>query len=237
LAAVRILRRSRVDMPGDGEGKVRFGRALKISALSLAGLAAVQTAYFALVCAAQPDPLFKPDVAVVYGGDIESSRYGISLARSLGCPLYLSETLWKLVGLKPEIKALGSSVSIEPRALTTDQNARYAAPFIRQKGFRNIALVCAWHHEPRALFLARLYLIGSGVRVRPYPYDPTPPHFLGKPIFWVQMVKFWGSLGRVALHWVGIDNWPRPQLIGPTDRYDASDYRSKDLEELRKYRP
>ncbi len=216
---------------------MRWGRAIKVSAVALAGLAAVQTVYFALVCEAKPDPLFKPDLVVVYGGDLESSRYGISLARSLGCPLYLSETLWKLVVLKREIRALGSSVYIESRALTTDQNARYAAPFIRQKGFRKIALVCAWHHEPRALFLARLYLIGSGARVVTRPYDSSPPHFLEKPIFWVQMVKFWGSLGRVALDWVGIDNWPRPQLIGPRDSYDASEYRSKDLEELKKYRP
>jgi len=190
-----------------------FPKWMKISFMAVGALWTLQIAYFLRVCGKRPDPAFQPDLVVVYGGEIPSSRFGLDLAKTLGCPIYISEATWKLVPFKTEITVMGNSATIDPRALTTDQNARYAALFIRQGGYKRVALVCAWHHEPRALFLTRLYLLGSGVRVEPYPNEPSPAFYWARELFWLQWVKLWGSLARVALEWVGVRDWPAPQLI------------------------
>ncbi len=101
----------------------------------------------------------------------------------------------------------------DPRALTTDQNARYSAPFIRQKGCRRVLLVTGWDHLPRALFLTRFYLMGSGVTVIPCANSPAPKDWWRYPETRVQLFKFWGSLGRIILHEIGINDWPTPEWM------------------------
>ncbi len=99
-------------------------------------------------------------------------------------------------------------MTYDPTARTTDQNARNSAAFIRKGGYKRVALVCSWDHGPRALFLARLYLLGSGVQINLYPDEPVPNRYWMTRDFWIQMFRFWGSLGRVGLHLFGIDDWP-----------------------------
>lgn len=101
-----------------------------------------------------------------------------------------------------------SRIILETRSWTTDQNARYSAPLIKQTGMKEIVLALPWYHLPRALFLTRYYLWGSGISVEAYASTPLPPGWFLNHWFWIEWVKFWGSLGRIGLSWFGIDNWP-----------------------------
>jgi hypothetical protein len=97
---------------------------------------------------------------------------------------------------------------IESEARTTDQNARYSAPMIRDSGAKQMLLVLPWYQMPRALFLTRFYLWGSGVKVTPYLISPPPKNWVLDNHFLWELVKFWGSLARIGLSWVGIEDWP-----------------------------
>jgi uncharacterized SAM-binding protein YcdF (DUF218 family) len=188
---------------------------MKLLKWLLAGSAAIliiQFAFFFSVCARNPGPE-KPDLVVVYGGLTRSSLHGLELAKAFDCPIYFSESVQTVHTLQKALPALSVPVTIDPRARTTDQNARYAAPFIRNGGYKRVALVCAWHHMPRALFLARLYLLGSGMKVVPYPNETSPERFWAKRNFWRQFLMLWGSLLRVGLHCFGVDDWPQTQLL------------------------
>lgn len=187
-------------------------KSLKCLFAFLAVVFTLQVGYFASIYAGKPGPE-KPDLVVVYGGLPRSSQHGLELAHEFNCPVYFSESVQTVHTQMNPISDPKLSITIDPSARTTDQNARYAAPFIRDGGFKRVALVCAWHHEPRALFLARLYLLGSSVHVEPYPNESAPERFWMERDFWLQIIKFWGSLGRVVLNWFGINNWPHPQLI------------------------
>lgn len=101
---------------------------------------------------------------------------------------------------------LDGRLIIEDRAKTTDQNARYSAPLLRQARVEKVVLALPWYHLPRALFLTRFYLWGSGISVEPFATIPLPRHWIFNFVFEGELVKFWGSLGRVALTWVGIGN-------------------------------
>lgn len=109
---------------------------------------------------------------------------------------------------------------IESEARTTDQNARYSAPLIKASGVKTVLLALPWYQMPRAVFLTRLYLWGSGVQVTPYLLNPLPERWYLDRFFLWEMVKFWGSLGRVTLSWVGIEDWPPHFGYGKFDRFD-----------------
>jgi uncharacterized SAM-binding protein YcdF (DUF218 family) len=151
------------------------------------------------------------DLVLLYGG---SGRvdHAMDLAEKARTPLYISgddyETREAL-----EVMPKGFPIVSDPRANTTDQNARYSIPYILQKGYRRVVLVTPWMHLPRALFLTRFYLIGSDVSIIPYADEPAPRNWWDYKEAWVQLFKFWGSLGRIILHWVGINNWPPPEWV------------------------
>ncbi len=178
----------------------------------LAAVLIAQFVYLAVIYSEKPS-LEKPDLVVVYSGINKTSLHCLELARQFNCPIYFSENIQIIRSIIDPLAVENIPMTIDPRARTTDQNARYAAPFIRKGSYRHVALVCAWFHEPRALFLTRLYLLGSGAKVAPYPNEPTPEGFWTKREFWLEVIKFWGSLMRVVLHWFGIDNWPHPELL------------------------
>ncbi len=98
---------------------------------------------------------------------------------------------------------------VEGRARTTDQNARYSAPLIRTSGANSVVLLRPWFHLPRALFLTRFYLRGSGIQVTPVSLDRLPADWWLRKEFWFEMIKFWGSLFRVGLAGFGIEEWPQ----------------------------
>ena len=99
------------------------------------------------------------------------------------------------------------------QAVTTDGNARFSAPLLKQLGVKSAALVTSWYHMPRALFLLRWYLAFSPVKVRPYASDFSPGRPWQEVFFQAEYFKFWGSIFRVVLHAVGVDDWP-PNAAG-----------------------
>ena len=71
-------------------------------------------------------------------------------------------------------------------------------------------LVTSWYHLPRAYFLTRLYSFGAGIAWDYVGAEPNPPGWWKRPEFRSELVRFWGSIGRVCLAMVGVNNWPRP---------------------------
>jgi uncharacterized SAM-binding protein YcdF (DUF218 family) len=45
----------------------------------------------------------------------------------------------------------------------------------------------------------------SGISVEPYFYEPIPQNYWAHPVYWGELIRFWGSLGRVALAAVGFE--------------------------------
>ncbi len=153
------------------------------------------------------------DLVLLYTGT-SNRKEGIDLALAGHTPLFESGAIEFGQNLFETQKIMGTLPFIDdPRAQTTDQNARYTAPFIREKGYHRVLLLTGWDHLPRALFLTRFYLMGSGVTVIPYANHPPPKDWWRHSRAWIQLFKFWGSLGRIVLHEVGIDNWPPPEWM------------------------
>jgi uncharacterized SAM-binding protein YcdF (DUF218 family) len=146
----------------------------------------------------------KPGVVVVFGGRTNRAPEAIRVARAAGCTqLIISDTeqeweaLQPLLKRKPEMK-----VQLDYHAKTTDANARNTSWMVKKLGVKSIILVTSWYHMPRALFLMRLYLAGSGVKVTPVAAEKLPGHFWAVDLFWLEIVKFWGSLIRGLWHYL-----------------------------------
>lgn len=173
-------------------------------------LVSVEAAYYAAVY--RGSSILPPETGLVLvysGGD---DRTGIARHWPEGRekPLYLFSGWDYSHGLLEKRLHLGDRMLVEDKARTTDQNARYCAPVLKKAGVHSIVLALPWYHLPRALFLTRFYLLGAGVTVQPFATSPLPPHWWLNRNFYVELAKFWGSLGRIALSWVGVENWPRP---------------------------
>lgn len=147
------------------------------------------------------------DLVLTYSGD-GSMETSLALALSKDKPLFVSIAPWEPKPFQGHSPADLKMVYIDATAATTDQNARRAASFIHQKGYKRVVLDVGWFHMPRALFLTRLYLLGSGVVVIPCSRTPAPPCWWAKPIFLLELYKFWGSIGRVILAFCGWENGP-----------------------------
>jgi uncharacterized SAM-binding protein YcdF (DUF218 family) len=152
-----------------------------------------------------PDPV---DLVLVYSGDEDRASLAQQWSGPKG-PLFLfsgfdySQTaLDKEMGLGPD------RINVEDRAKTTDQNARFSAPMLRRLGVHSVLLALPWYHLPRALFLTQFYLIGSGITVTPFATEPVPEHWWATSHFHTELLKFWGSIFRIGLSWIGIDDWP-----------------------------
>ncbi len=85
-------------------------------------------------------------------------------------------------------------------SLIPDGDARYAAETLKKLKVQRAILVTSWYHLPRSAFLLRLYLAFSGIRIETATSDIPPDYARDQRIFQMELVKFWGSLGRVALH-------------------------------------
>lgn len=185
-----------------------------LAVLFLLLIPTTQFTYFYYVfhhCLAIPDHV---EMVLIYSGSEDRIGKNLDWAKGKGGPLFLcsgwdfsKSSLVNSFDLEP------TRMLVEDKALTTDQNARYCAPLIRDYKPCRIALALPWFHLPRALFLTRYYLRGTGITVIPYATISLPDRWWASPRFHLEVVKFWGSLGRVALAWVRIENWPKPQLI------------------------
>ncbi len=186
---------------------MKLWRFLKRILVYLAIIFIIQFVYFASIYSCKSTSE-KSDLVMVYGSPISSYMRGLELARQFHCPLYFSEDTPTIRNLIDSIAEKNVLITFDPSARTTDQNARNSAAFIQKGRYKRVALVCYWDHAPRALFLAHLYLLGSGVQIDLYPDEPVPNRYWMTRDFWIQMFRFWGSLARVGLHVVGIDDWP-----------------------------
>jgi uncharacterized SAM-binding protein YcdF (DUF218 family) len=194
--------------------------------LGLCALSAVasECLYFHLVYRDQTDVLPACDAVLVYGGAYNRSVQGLALANRLKVPVFIAEAFG---GPKDVEKKIGPSrveVTVDHFSVTTDQNARNAVQFLKKGGYRKALLVTSWFHMPRSLFLTRLYLLGAtgnsprssgdakketalgmGFKVEPYFFEPVPENYWAHPVYWGELIRFWGSLGRVALAAVGFE--------------------------------
>ncbi len=159
---------------------------------------AAEALYFSLTYRSlQPVPPAQFELVLKYT-DSGSLKFALALAESSHKPIFISRAPWEGTLVYRKIpKSL--KVTIDSSGRTTDANARHSAAFIRANGFKRVLLVTAWFHEPRALFLTRFYLGGSGVSVTACSSEPVPAGWWRRGEFWAEIFKFWGSLGRVIL--------------------------------------
>ena len=68
--------------------------------------------------------------------------------------------------------------------------------------FKRISAFPSRYHMPRALFLTRLYLLGTTVKVYPFSSDSPNPQMWNSRVFWREYLKFWGSIYRIKAAWV-----------------------------------
>lgn len=149
------------------------------------------------------------DLVIAYGGDAWVPPYAAKLASTLQKPLYVSDSPWDAVKDWESIPIeLHANVVINTQANTTDQNARHSVLFMKQNGFKHALLVTSWDHAPRALFLTRLYMLGTGLSVESHPSEAAPVNWWIYRAAWIQLKKFWGSLGRVGLYAIGFETGP-----------------------------
>jgi hypothetical protein len=147
------------------------------------------------------------DLVLTYS-DASSMDAALQMAHSHHKPLYVSQAAWEVLPFRGKPVSELAQVHMDQTSSTTDQNARHAAPYIKQMGYKRVLLDVAWFHVPRALFLTRLYLLGSGVKVIPCMKTPPPENWWSHPMFRRELFKFWGSLGRVILAFFGWETGP-----------------------------
>jgi uncharacterized SAM-binding protein YcdF (DUF218 family) len=170
-----------------------------------AGLVFLQASYYLWVFQDVSRPA-SPNCGgvLVYGGEAWRFPAALQRARALQVPLYMTGAPMEIAQAKGEISPGPADVQFDSQAYTTDQNARHAAAYLKSGGFHHVELVTSWFHEPRALFLTRLYLLGTGIKVEPYWPEPIPGNWWKEKLFWVEWIKGWGSLARVLLYQVGV---------------------------------
>jgi len=171
------------------------------------GLVLPEMAYYAGVFDDLPTQLPAADLVLVYSGGEDRLSVVQQLDGEGKSPKilfsgwdYTRARLERVLAWDP------ARMLVEDRSRTTDQNARFCAPIIRGTGAKKVVLALPWYHLPRALFLTRYYLLDSGITVTPYATTPLPPHWWSRKNYYLELLKFWGSLGRIALSWVGFEN-------------------------------
>lgn len=191
--------------------RIPLRRILPAFLIPIPCLLLAQFLYFCHIHRLPQEPPSGVRLVLVYSGTSDRLSNGLDWAKgepSVGILCsgwdYSAESLEKITGLD------SSRFILEDRARTTDQNARYCSYFVEATGEKRAALALPWYHLPRATFLTRYYLMGSGIEVIPYATTPAPEKWWREDIFWMEMMKFWGSLARVVLAWFGVEDWPKP---------------------------
>jgi uncharacterized SAM-binding protein YcdF (DUF218 family) len=192
--------------------KSKYLRRLILGVLVLVALALSVQLYWVDACLRECLVPPSADAVVVFSGDVERIRSGVELVRTTGARyLVVSREQRRLVEgvIRQEGGLPGVDLFVDDSyATTTDGNARYAAPLLRDFSVQDAALVTDWYHMPRALFLLKVYLGGSAIHLHPYPSRAIPEHPWEDSALQLECFKMWGSVLRVALHKVGVDDWP-----------------------------
>jgi hypothetical protein len=183
----------------------RMGLALPFFLFLIIGLQSFS--FLSLILTTGTDPGEDFDLVIAYS-ELTTMRPALDLALFRRKPIYISQGAWEANPFPHLPKADQALVHIDSSAATTDQNARHAAAFIRRGGYKKVALDVEWYHMPRALFLTRLYLMGSGVKVIPCVKTPLPAQWWEMRLFHIEFYKFWGSIFRVILAFLGWEGGP-----------------------------
>jgi uncharacterized SAM-binding protein YcdF (DUF218 family) len=161
------------------------------------------------------------DLIVVFGGAHARTLKGYDLANQ-GLAPYIIISPSSIKGLKHFDETYRSKSQyknlIEDRADTTFQNALFVAELSRMHGVRSAILVTDDYHMPRSLFLLKLLLAGSGVKVRPcaieigrFGHNPLAWQYLNKKRVYNEMVELWGSVAEMV-HYSMIGRLPAKEL-------------------------
>ena len=125
----------------------------------------------------------RADVIVALSGDTNGAR--ASMAATLYRGGYAPLVLFSGASLDPdsvssaelmarEAQALGvppAAILIEPRARTTEDNARYVRDLMQQKGLRSALLVTSGYHQRRAALAFERAFAGTGIPFANVPAD------------------------------------------------------------------
>ncbi len=169
----------------------------------------LEVLYFRSVYLNFPQTAPPAQMVLVYSGGENRTSVVRQWDKAAPPPVFLfSGWDYKKADLKKATGLVDDRLWVEDKSRTTDQNARYCVPLILQSGDKDLVLALPWYHLPRALFLTRFYLKGMDVMVTPYAGGPLPDHWWSSPYFRLELFKFWGSLLRILLADIGVENWP-----------------------------
>ncbi|HXL72903.1 MAG TPA: YdcF family protein [bacterium] len=163
-----------------------------------------QRSYFYSFLHPQPADSQPVQAVVVFQGDDDYSRLdkGVAEANRKGAAYFIVSS-GVTDDIRFEILKVGglpkAQVWVNQQTTTTDGDARYAAELLKKLKVQKAVLITSWFHLPRSAFLLRLYLANTGIQVQPINSDDPPADARDERIFQMEMVKFWGSLGRAAL--------------------------------------
>lgn len=182
--------------------------------------------FYALLSLKGSDPPEKSDAIVVFAGDADRVEAGFSLALNGAAErLIISPaTEEAFESANGKYGPIGSHLTpiIENKARITFENALWTRRIVHEYGLKSVILVTTLYHMPRSYFLARLLLIGTGVRIQRYAVvwrsEYSGRMFVGCPprLLYAEMLKFWGSLFELARYLVtGSLPGPNPSEIQP----------------------
>jgi len=155
-------------------------------------------------------PNLETEASIVFGESTNRVEAGYGLAGSLTTRyLIISSVLEGQLDVYDQRYQLPPGVRhiTEPLARTTLENAVYIQKIIQRHRLSSIVLVTSAYHMPRSWALLKLCLAGSGVNVRIYCAPIGKENHMtgyfntkkGVKTFYNEMVRFWGSLGELAV--------------------------------------
>jgi uncharacterized SAM-binding protein YcdF (DUF218 family) len=182
---------------------VAFFAGVLVMLLLGAGILLWQKTYFDSFLHPQPEDALPVQAVVVFAGGEDRLDKGVEEANRRGAAQFIF-TSGRLDDVRFAILKAGglknSRVWVNQGFTYTDGDARYAAELLKKLKVQRAILVTSWYHLPRSAFLLHLYLAFSGIQFETITSDDPPDNARDQRIFEMELVKFWGSLGRAALH-------------------------------------
>jgi uncharacterized SAM-binding protein YcdF (DUF218 family) len=167
-----------------------------------AGILLWQKSYFDSFLRPQPPDSMPVQAVVVFAGGEERLDKGVEEANRRGAENFIF-TSGRMDDIRFYILQAGglrkSRIWINEGFTYTDGDARYAAKLLKKLKVHRAVLVTSWYHLPRSAFLLHMYLAFSGIQFDTVMADTPPDDARDQRLFQMEMVKFWGSLGRAAL--------------------------------------
>lgn len=150
-------------------------------------------------------PIRKADLIVVFPGDPERIAAGHTLAKAGYAP-NLSVVNWSQAQFQKQMQRYGDLPAIQlitgGKSRSTFEDVYNAKQIISQHNYHSIVLVTSSYHLPRALFLLKTSLLGSGLKVDVQHYPVAMREKLNSPkaikLFCNEIIKLWGSTAEMV---------------------------------------